>query len=503
MSAHVMRTYGGWTVPRREGMFGLNLWMTVAMFVWLIILLILGMVWWVLLLVWLAAGLAAGSLMLVKIEGRTLAEWSTLTMQFRRAKNKGLTVYRSGPFSSIPDGNYQLPGVLSTFTCTDRRSLSGTFALIHNRFDTEFTVVFDVTPQGMDVADPDVVDGWVDQWGGVLTSWGEDADIVAATAVVETFPGSGMKVTNEVRRITRSDAPELAQQIMVEAGVLQSNQRLEMACRLSVTFKADSEAKRRDVATAAADVARRIPHMINRLNAAGVTARVMTTEEVVTFVKRAYSSASQVDMEAAAGEGGHGVGWEDAGPGHAEQTPTTYVHDGSISSTWEMREPPRGYVGHQVLRALTARNEDMPIKRVALCYRPHSGAEAAKLVDRDANNKIEKVKQERQYRKFAKAKSEQDAAAATAARHAEAMGHGLTRFGLLVTTTVPAPAVGADGQVGQSRLPDTEAVLKSLSQRARLRMRRCYASQQIAFAAGLGVGVVLPEQATASSLLKA
>ncbi|MGV0336282.1 SCO6880 family protein [Corynebacterium bovis] len=499
-----MRTYGGWTVPRKEGMFGLNLWMTIAMLIWLSVLFILGAMSPMFLVGWLVLGIIAGVAMVMKIDGRTLAEWSSLTMQFNRAKKKGKTVYRSGPFSNIPGGHYRLPGVLATFSCADRRSLAGPFAVIHNPRDHEFTVVFDIKPQGMDLADPDVVDGWVDQWGGVLTSWGEDADVVGATAVVETFPSSGMKVTTEVRRITSPQAPELAQRIMAEAGDMQSNQRLEMSCRLSITVKADTEAKRRDATVAAADLARRIPHMVNRLNAAGVSARVMTTEEVVTFVKRAYSSASQVDMELAAAEpGGHGVEWVDAGPSHAEQTLTTYVHDGAISSTWEMREPPRGYVGHQVLRPLTARNDDMPTKRVAICYRPHSGADAARLVDSDANNKTEKVKQERQYRKFARAKSEQDAAAAANARHAEAMGHGLTRFGMFVTTTVPAPAVGPDGQVSESRLPDTEAVMKSLAQRGRLRLRRCYASQQISFAAGLGIGVIVPNQATASALLKA
>lgn len=500
-----MRTYGGWTVPRNEGIFGMNMGMTVALFPYLIGFIIIPQISFVLAGLWVLAGVIVAAGMFLKVEGRTFVEWIGLTVGFHQKKKKGLTKYASGPFSRRAGGHYELPGVLGKFE-VHRARTSGNkpFAMLHYPDKDEYTVVFRIWPQGLSGVDGDTINGWVDEWGSAMASWGEDNDIVAAAAVVETFPSSGMKVRNEVARITSADAPRLAQEVMVEAAEQQSRQSLDMEARLSITVKADTEAKRRSWEVASEDLGRRVPQLIGRLRAMGAEVQAMNEDEVVTFVKRAYSSASQVEMELASSEqGGHGVTWKDAGPESAEEQLTTYTHDGSVSSTWEMREPPRGYVPHTVLHALMAKNDDVPIKRVTVCYRPHSGADAAKLVDQDANNKLEKVKHERQTRKFAKAKSEQDAAAANLARQSEALGHGLTRFGILITVTEPAPMLQPDGTMSKSRLPNAESVMKSLSQRARLQIRNRYASQQISFAAGLGVGVNIPEHLSGVALAQA
>lgn len=496
-----IRTYGGWTVPRSEGLLGMSTGMTIALFPWLLGMIILPQISWGLAGLWLVVGLLVALGMMLKIEGRTLVEWIGLIVGFQKKKKKGLTKYSSGPFSRRAGGHYELPGVLSRFEVhAAQTSGAQEFAMLHYPDMDEYTVIFRVWPQGLGGVDIDTVNGWVDQWGAVLTGWGDDNDIVAATAVVETFRSSGMKVRNEVARITSADAPRLAQEIMVEAAELQSRQSIDMEARVAITIKADTEAKKRDWEIAATDLGRRVPQMMRGLRECGMEAQAMQEEEIVTFVKRAYSSSSQVDMELAAAEaGGHGVSWLDAGPESAEENLTSYVHDGAVSSTWEMKAPPRGYVPHTVLNALMRKNEDCAVKRVAVCYRPHGGAEAAKLVDQDANNKAEAVKQQRQRKKFASAKSEQDAVAANDARYAEAMGHGLVRFGILVTITEPAPALTPAGELTESKLPNAEAVMKSLSQRARLQIRNRYASQQISFAASLGVGVSIPEHVTGAA----
>lgn len=487
-----MRTYGGWTVPRTEGLFGMTGAMTLAFFPWLLGMMLLPQVSWLLAGLWAAAGVLTGVGLLLKVEGRTLVEWIGLTMSFRKKKKKGLTRFTSGPFSRRAGGHYELPGVLGRFVPYDCLTNGGQrFTMLHYPDRDEYTIVLRVWPQGVGVADTEVVDGWVDQWGAVLAGFGEDADVAGATATVETFRSSGMKVRNEVARVTSATAPTLAQEVMVEAAELQSNQSIDMEARVAITIKADSDVKRRDPDAMARDLGPRVPEWMKRLTACGMQTQAMNEAEIVTFVKRAYSSASQVDMELAGSDPeGHGVSWADAGPEQAEESLTSYEHDGAVSSTWEMRTPPRGYVPSSVLSALMRKNEDAPIKRVSICYRPHSGAEAAKLVDQDANNKSEKVKQERQTRKFAKAKSEQDAVAANNARYAEALGHGLTRFGILITVTTPADG---SGDARKSKLPDLDAVTKSLSQRTRLQIRKRYASQPISFAAALGVGVLIPE----------
>jgi hypothetical protein len=52
-------------------------------------------------------------------------------------------------------------------------------------------------------------------------------------------------------------------------------------------------------------------------------------------------------------------------------------------------------------------------------------------------------------------------------------------------------------------LPNAEEVMKSLTQRARMQIRRRYASQQISFAAGLGIGVLIPEHLSATAKTQA
>lgn len=501
-----VRTFGGWTVPREEGLFGLTMPMTIAALGWLMGMIALPVLVGIgAMIAWAVLGVIAGAAMLMKVEGRTLLEWIGLTMGFRRDKKKGLTRYQSGPFSKIPDGHYQLPGVAGKLECySATTSGDQKFALLHYPGKNEYTVLLEVWPQGMGIDDMDVVDGWVDQWGAALSSFGDDADIVGVTAVVDTFPSSGMRVRNEVARIVDPSSPSLAQRIMIEAGELQSNQSIDMQAWMSITVRANTAAKKSDPATAAVDLGIRMQFFMQRLDSSGVRSRPMSEDEVVLITKRAYNPASQVDMELASQQaGGHGVRWIDAGPEAAEQTLTNYIHDGAVSSVWEMRTPPRGYVPQHVLKALMAKNEDVPFKRVALCYRPHSGAEAAKIVDRDANNKAEKVKQERQHRKTARASSERDAVAADQARHAEAMGHGLTRFGMLITVTEPAPALQADGTISASKLTGAEEVMKSLTQRTRLQIRRRYGSQQISFAAGLGIGILIPEHLSATAKAQA
>jgi len=76
--------------------------------------------------------------------------------------------------------------------------------------------------------------------------------------------------------------------------------------------------------------------------------------------------------------------------------------------------------------------------------------------------------------------------ATTRARDEEARGAGVVRFSILMTTTVADP----------NQLRRTDAVLRTLAATARLKVRPCYGYQAAAFAAALGIGVLLPEHAT-------
>lgn len=127
---------------------------------------------------------------------------------------------------------------------------------------------------------------------------------------------------------------------------------------------------------------------------------------------------------------------------------------------------------------------------MAICYRPHTASAAAKIVDEDYSDALTAVRGSR--KETASARMLNRVAATEQARQEEARGHGVSRFGILITITEP----------NEKEMPNAEAVMKSLSQQARLRIRRRYASQQISFAASLGVGVHLPENLTAAGMIQ-
>ena len=74
-----------------------------------------------------------------------------------------------------------------------------------------------------------------------------------------------------------------------------------------------------------------------------------------------------------------------------------------------------------------------------------------------------------------------DAFDAVGAAAEEAAGAGLTRFSLLVTATVTDPAL----------LPHVADLVDQAGGASRLKLRRVYAGQSAAFAAALGIGLVL------------
>ena len=485
--------YSGWTMPRKEGLFGLTTSMTFAFLALVIVsIVVMGVGGLVPGVVFTALWVVGVIPLLMRYDGRTVYEMVVTRVQFAFLKRQGKTRYVSGPFSRVPGGRYRLPGVLSRTKMREYTSAGGRrFGIIHDPAKAYYTIIFRVWAQGDEAVDQNVIDDHIYHWGSYLAFLGQEGDVVGATAVVETIPATGNRVRNEVAQITRREAPALAQQVMVEAAQIQSRGRIEVESRLALTFKATTTERRKNWEDEAVVIAQRLPALAANLATAGLVVREMTPEEIIAYTRRAYDPSCQVDLERAGFTAqSHGVEWEDAGPAAAEQTPIYYKHDGAVSATWEMMEPPRGSVSDRILRPLLAPNEDVPYKRVAICYRPHTASAAAKIVDEDYSDALTAVRGSR--KETASARMLNRVAATEQARQEEARGHGVSRFGILITITEP----------NEKEMPNAEAVMKSLSQQARLRIRRRYASQQISFAASLGVGVHLPENLTAAGMIQ-
>jgi hypothetical protein len=229
-------------------------------------------------------------------------------------------------------------------------------------------------------------------------------------------------------------------------------------------------------------VAARLPGLLRGLAGTGAgTARAMTATEVAEHVRTAYDPAVRTHLDDVRARGSDvALTWGDAGPAGAVEAWASYRHDSGASITWSMAEAPRGAVADSVLADLLAPNADVPVKRVTLVYRPHSAAEAASVVDRDVRTAIGRTGTRHG---VDRAPLTQAAVAAQQAAREEAAGAGIVRFSLLVTATVEDPA----------QLPQAAETVDQLGRASRIRLRRAYGHQAAAFAAALGVGVVLTE----------
>ncbi|MGW4242937.1 SCO6880 family protein [Nocardia sp. NPDC004722] len=477
----VERTYGQWTRPRREGMWGLGWSVSVAAFVAVVIALLLVMV----------AGLQVAAVAIV-IEivvlaplahsrgGRTGYERGLLMVNWSRAWRRRENFYMAGVFSRL--GTAKLPGLMANSKLYEGIDSAGyRFGMVHMPSHHLYTVLIRTWPQGARAVDQDRVDEWVASWSQLLATLGEKPDVEAITAVVDSLPETGNRLACEVNRLTLDSAPAPARAMMAQLAEMLPSESVRTESWCSVSFKATTPARRKDPAEQAEEIGRRLPLIVAALADAGVRARPMTGEEVIALMRRAWDPAAEADLEAAAEAGeSHGLTWNDAGPIHHDQKVNRLIHDGTVTVTWEMDGAPEGVVRERVLQRLIAPNDQVQRKRVALVYRPHNSGDAAQIVDDDYKNAL--VAEQTQ-RGVGSATATMRRESTEQARKEQAGGHGVTRFAALVSVT---ERLGADE-------PALEAITKDLSSQARLKIRRCYRYQAAAFAAALGAGVLLPE----------
>lgn len=490
-AASQRRTYGGWSRPRSEGMFGLAWEATVLGFVFVVIAMVTAV------FASFTAALVVAAIQAIvwaplafRVNGRTGYERALVMAQWLRTWARKENLYRSGTFSKF--GSATLPGLLALSRLYEGiDSDQYRFGMVHMPKHSLYTVLLRVWPSGAENVDQVVIDQWVAAWGGFVASLGGASDIVAITPVLSTVPETGHRLAGEVAELTREDAPEMARAMMSELAATLPSHTVQLDAWCSITFRATTAERRREPAEQAVEIGRRLPGIVAALAQAGVRTRPMTAAEVTATVRRSFDPAAEADLEtAAASSDGHGLGWEDAGPIYYHERVGRLEHDGVVSTTWEMDYAPSGTVDERVLQRLLAPTPDLPRKRVALVLRPHAAADAANIVDDDFKNAL--VAQQ-SGQGVVSAHAMLRVGATEQAREEQARGHGVSRFGVLVTVTVPA---GTD-------LPRIDALTGDLSDQARLRIRRAYYYQAAAFAGSLGVGVLLPQMATLPRVMSA
>ncbi|WP_280493040.1 SCO6880 family protein [Nocardia asiatica] len=487
------RMYGRWERPRSAGFFGLT-WGVSMVGLALIVMVMVGFLLTRSLSV--ALGLVVGAAMVfvpvaVTIGGRTGWELVLLRLQFVAARARGEHIYRAGRFARIP-GVAKLPGLLADSRLSEYETAGGRrFAMLHLRRSDHYTVVLRVVPRGKELVDQPQIDAWVEGYGQFLATQSRGGEVVAVTAVLDNVVETRLKQAREVARLVRPHAPEYARAVMREAAADNGGVGVRIEARIAITYRAIGKGRvRRDEAEQAREIGQRLQGVLSQLARAGLPATPLQAWEVLALVRTRYDLAAQRDAEAAGAELANTQSWDSVGPlSHVDRW-DHYVHDGARSVTWEMDAAPRGAVMETVLEELLRPRADVPRKRVAIVYRLHSAAEATSLVDSDFRDAIAAEQTERG---IASAAARIRVGNTSAAREEQARGAGLTRFGVLVTVTDHL-----DGD-----LPGIEASVKAMSAASRLSVRRCYGFQASAFAASLGIGLVLPEHCSISKRVSA
>jgi hypothetical protein len=238
-------------------------------------------------------------------------------------------------------------------------------------------------------------------------------------------------------------------------------------------------------------IAGRLPNMCRTLTGTGVgAARPLNAHDVAEMVSTAYEPALAATVDECRGtDEPTGIEWSSAGPSSTVEARGHYTHDGATSVTWAMAQAPKGAVQATVLEALLAPSDACTRKRVTLSYRPHDQATAAATVDRDVRTALSRAGARKG---VPRATEVAKVAAAHQSAAEEASGAGVTRFSLMVTATV----------TDLDQLRTATETVEQLGRASRIRLRRCYGSQSAAFAAALGVGVVLPAHVAVPSAVR-
>lgn len=490
------RTYGNWRKPRSAGLYGLGSLGTKLMFGGLIFIIVTYMVTDSLIKAGVVA-LVLGLMMLAVItkdsHDRSVLTRATARITWWRAVRNGSHLYQSGPLGRTQWGTHQLPGLAAALRLSEHEDSYGRpFAMLFCPATATYAVGVVAEPEGSSLVDTKEVDQRVAEWGAWLASLSDEPGLEAAAVTVETAPDSGVRLRREVEGRLDPDAPAFARDVLLSAMHNYPTGSSTVRAYITLTFSAATrvDGKKRTQGEVGRDLAARLPGIVGRLNATGAGAvRPLSAQKLCEMVRVAYDPhAAQTIDDAYAADEVAALSWDEVGPAAAHATWDTYRHDGAFTVTWAMSDAPRGHVQSHILGRLLNPHPDIARKRVTLLYRPIDSANAAGLVEADANAASFRVT-------GAAKPSARDSLAlkyALATASEEASGAGLVNFGMLVSATV----------LDESLVKQARATVDSLAASSRIRLRTVYGAQDSAFAAGLPLGLILPRHLRVPSTLQ-
>lgn len=467
------RTYGNWRMGKRAGLFGLGPAGTAAAFGVMVVSAALMAVDFRVAALALAVGAAVLTPLAIRLNGRTGLQVVAARIAWWQGRSARQHVYLSGVASRVTDTN-QLPGVLARSQVYEvETGRIGKIAVVVVPQSRHYTVTLRCAPEGTDLVDQAVIDARVGHLAGWLSALCREPMLVQAQITVETTPDPGTRLAAEVATTTRTDAPDLACQVLDDVVCTYPAGSASVDTRVSLTYT-PPPGRALSHEDMCREVAARLPHLHAGLTAAGAAGVApLGAQSLCSIVRAAYDPDSSVDLASSSVP----LEWSQVGPVAARESWTSYQHDGVFSRTWGMVEAPRGVVFASTFSRLTDPDPALLSKRVTMIYRPLAPAAAARLVEADKRDaRFNAAKKPRP-----SARDLVDLAAAEQAAEEEATGAGVVRFTTLVTATVR----------NEADLDEASAIIRARAGEARITLRPMFAAQAATFAAGLPTGVVL------------
>ena len=480
---NAVRRYGRWTRPSSTGLLGMSWGVTIMSAIAFVL---------VMAVVLLTQNyIAAAVLLLLEIiiilpfalhrGGITVFEWLVRRMLFSFSLFRGENDFNGGVFGKVP-GIARMPGIAGNSHLYEYELSTGErFGMIHWRGKDHYSIVFAVSPRGQERIDQWQINEWITGVSDLLAHQGAETGASAVVITADSIPDHGERLRAEVVRIHDPQAPEFVLEAQAAEVYERGSATVRTEVRLALTYTRQRGVKE------PLDQAKAIGNLVSTLKddlrRAGVSASILSAGEIATIPMRAYNPELTGDLEAISQSGGQDVvRWDAAGPMSATNKFDRYLHNGHVSVSWVMAEPPSITVPATNLTPLLTPRTSLVRKRVSIVYRIHRSKESVAMVDADFR---EAVAAEQSKSGPASAAATIRVQNAQAVREEQGYGAGLTRFGMYITLTAER---GDD-------LPGRTAELEGLAMQSRLLLRRCWADQDAAFLASLGLGVIMPEYA--------
>ena len=437
-----------------------------------------------------------------RIAGRTFDEWMITVVSYSLLKLRHKTVFLSGAFvpeRGVGPSRSDLPGVLAPLQILTSKDGAGrNIAVLHHPQACTYTAVAAVEPAGLGLLDVERAETMVQAWGEVLASLcTEEQPIARVQFVSRTVPetGGGLRSWHTAHL---DPAAPLAS-VMANEALLAAT---PATCRRQTWFAVSLDARRALAAIRAAGggdkgafrvLGQQARALTPQLAGAGITVtRWLDSPEMSEVIRTGFDPHAAVMLDQRRAETDELTGRGDlpavragldpsvAGPAAAENSWSSYRHDGAVSVTYAIHAWPLSPVYATALASLLA---DATHRRsFSFVIEPLGPRAAQKAV------MVERTKREVGIRLRARtgqtvSASEQvalDRAAAQDAEHAH--GSGLCRFTGYLTVTVDEP----------DELPDACVQAEAGAALVGIELRRMYGAQDTGFALTLPVGLGLP-----------